>query len=283
MAILGKGGHLQIRDGATWFVTSALGEDKDNVLVRSTGVPTYFAADVAYHYNKFAERNFSKVINIWGADHHGHISRMKAALTAMDIEPERLTVITNQMITLKSGNQILRASKRTGDIITLMELLDEVGADACRYFFLARSPESHLEFDLDLAKKESSENPVYYIQYAHARISSILRHAEANDLNYLQGDVLLLTHPAELSLINKMTMFPDLIESMAINLEPHHLPHYAQDLASSFHTFYQQCRVVSTTPDDAPVTYARIKLVKACQVVLGRCLSMMGMVAPNHM
>lgn len=283
MAILRKGGHLQIRDGATWFVTSALGEDKDNVLVRSTGVPTYFAADVAYHYNKFANRNFSRVINIWGADHHGHISRMKAALTAMDIEPERLTVITNQMITLKSGNQILRASKRTGDIITLKELLDEVGADACRYFFLARSPESHLEFDLDLAKKESSENPVYYIQYAHARISSILRHAEANDMNYLQGDVLLLTHPAELALINRMTMFPDLIESMAVNLEPHHLPHYAQDLASLFHTFYQQCRVVSTISDDAHLTYARIKLVKACQVVLGRCLSMMGMAVPNHM
>ena len=158
---LRDGGYLVIRDGATWLSSTALGEDKDNVLIRGSGMPTYFAADIAYHYNKFLERKFSRLINIWGADHQGHISRRKTAIQALGVEPDRLTIITHQMIAVKSNGQSLRASKRTGDIITLEEILDEVGADACRYFFLARSPESQMEFDLNLAKKESSENPVY--------------------------------------------------------------------------------------------------------------------------
>ena len=283
MDALSSDNHLMQREGATWFVSTALGEDKDNVVVRSNGTPTYFASDIAYHYNKFLERGFSKVIDVWGADHQGHVSRIKAAIGALGIDPQRLTVLIGQMVTLKRGSQLLRASKRTGEFITLPELLEEVGPDPCRYFFLARSPESQMEFDLELAKKESAENPVYYVQYAHARISSILRLAEERQIDFGDGDVSLLTHPGELSLIRKLVMLPELVESMAVNLEPHHLPHYAQDLAAAFHWFYQQCRVVSSEPGDEAITKARLKLVKASAVVLGRCLRLMGMEAPEQM
>ena len=281
--LLREGDYLVVRDGATWLTSTALGEDKDNVLIRGSGMPTYFAADIAYHYNKFLERKFSRVINIWGADHQGHISRMKTAIQALGIEPDRLTIITHQMIAVKSNGQSLRASKRTGDIITLEEILDEVGADACRYFFLARSPESQMEFDLSLAKKESSENPVYYIQYAHARTASILQLAHDNNIDYMDGNVSLLTDPAEQSLINKMLTLPELIESMAKSLEPHHLPHFSQELATSFHWFYQQCRVISSDDDDLEITRARLKLVQASGNVLRKCLSLMGMTAPVSM
>ncbi len=283
MDALSSDNHLMQREGATWFVSTALGEDKDNVVVRSNGTPTYFASDIAYHYNKFLERGFSKVIDVWGADHQGHVSRIKAAIGALGIDPQRLTVLIGQMVTLKRGSQLLRASKRTGEFITLPELLEEVGPDPCRYFFLARSPESQMEFDLELAKKESAENPVYYVQYAHARISSILRLAEERQIDFDDGDVSLLTHPGELSLIRKLVMLPELVESMAVNLEPHHLPHYAQDLAAAFHWFYQQCRVVSSEPGDEAITKARLKLVKASAIVLGRCLGLMGMEAPEQM
>ena len=283
MDALNNDNHLMQREGATWFVSTALGEDKDNVVVRSNGTPTYFASDIAYHYNKFLERGFSKVIDVWGADHQGHVSRIKAAIGALGIDPQRLTVLIGQMVTLKRGSQLLRASKRTGEFITLPELLEEVGPDPCRYFFLARSPESQMEFDLELAKKESAENPVYYVQYAHARISSILRLAEERQIDFDNGDVSLLTHPGELSLIRKLVMLPELVESMAVNLEPHHLPHYAQELATAFHWFYQQCRVVSSEPGDEAITKARLKLVKASAVVLGRCLRLMGMEAPEQM
>ena len=280
---LAEGEHLMDREGATWFVSTALGEDKDNVIVRSNGTPTYFASDIAYHYNKFLERDFARVIDIWGADHQGHVSRIKASVGALGIDPQRLTVLISQMVTLKRGDQLLRASKRTGDLITLPELVDEVGPDPCRYFFLARSPESQMEFDLELAKRESAENPVYYIQYAHARISSILKLAEERGIDFTDGDVSLLTHPGEMALVRKLVMLPELVESMAANLEPHHLPHYAQDLAAAFHWFYQQCRVVSSDPEEEALTKARLKLVKASEVVLGRCLRLMGMEAPEQM
>ncbi|MDE2859934.1 MAG: arginine--tRNA ligase [Chloroflexota bacterium] len=283
MDALGSNNHLAKREGATWFVSTALGEDKDNVLVRGTGVPTYFAADVAYHYNKFVERGFSRVIDVWGADHQGHVSRMKAAIGALGIDPDRLTILINQMVTLKRGQQILRASKRAGEFITLQELLDEVGTDPCRYFFLARSPDSQMEFDLELAKKSSNENPVFYIQYAHARVASILKLAAENGIDHGDGDVSLLTDPAELALIRKILELPELIESMAVKLEPHHLPHYSQDLATAFHWFYQQCRVVSTAPGDEAITRARLKLVQASAIALGRALSLMGMEAPEKM
>jgi arginyl-tRNA synthetase len=280
MALLRQGGHIEEREGAQWFVSTALGEDKDNVLVRSNGVPTYFASDVAYHYNKFLERGFDRVVNIWGADHQGHVSRMKAVIGALGVGPERLGVIISQMVTLRRGENVLRVSKRTGELVTLRELVDEVGADACRFFFLSRSADSQMDFDLELAKRESADNPVYYVQYAHARIASIQRFAQETNIDCTHGDVALLTTDAELNLIRKMVLFPEVIELAARNLEPHHLPYFAQELATAFHSFYKQYRVVSA---DEKLTWARLKLVNATQIVLAKTLGLMGMNAPEHM
>ena len=276
-------GYLAEREGATWFTSTSLGEEKDNVLIRSTGEPTYFALDIAYHRNKFIERGFDRVINIWGADHQGHISRMKAAVSAIGIDPDRLTIIVSQLVTLKRGEETVRASKRSGELVTLRELLEEAGSDACRFFFLSRTPESQMDFDLELAKKESADNPVYYVQYAHARIAGIMALAQDRGLDYTSGDVSLLSHEAETALIKKMVVLPELVQHMAEALEPHHLPRYATELATAFHWFYQQCRVVSEAPEELPLTLARLKLVEACRIVFARCLSIMGMSAPEHM
>ncbi len=283
MDLLRLKGFITERDGAIWFTSTSLGEDKDNVLVRSTGVPTYFASDVAYHYNKFIERKFDRVINVWGADHQGHISRMKAVMTAIDRHPDKLTLTITQIVTFKRGDETVRISKRSGDIITLRELVSEVGPDACRFFFLSRSPESQMEFDMKLAKDQSSDNPVYYIQYAYARISSIMRLASERNIDYTEGDVNLLTHEAALSLITKMLELPEIIGMMARNLEPHHLTHYSTELATAFHWFYRECRVISSETDDEEITKARLKLVDAAKVVLGRCLQLMNMNAPDEM
>ena len=284
MELLRKSGYLSEREGALWFKSTALGEEKDEVvLIRKSGAPTYFASDAAYHYNKFIERGFQSVVNIWGADHQGHVPRMKAMVSALGVDPERLTILICQLVTLKRGEEVVRASKRTGEMVTLRELLDEVGPDACRYFFLSRSAESQMEFDLDLAVRQSSDNPVYYIQYAHARIASILRLAQEQGIDYGGGDVSLLVDPAELDLIRKMVQLPDVIETISVTLEPQHLPYFALELATAFHWFYQQCRVVSSAPGDAEITRARLKLVEASQTVLARCLSLMGMSAPEQM
>lgn len=279
-SLLRKEGYLTEREGATWFVSSALGEDKDNVVVRGDGSPTYFGADIAYHYNKFAERGFDKVINIWGADHQGHVSRMKAVVGALGIDPKRLEIIITQLVTLRRGDELVRISKRSGDIITLREVIDEVKADACRFFFLSRSADSQMDFNLELAKKESAENPVYYVQYAHARISSILRLAQQKGINYRDGDVSLLTTEPELALIRKMMLLPEMVETIVNTLQPHHLTYYAQDFATVFHVFYNQCRVIS---EDEALTRARLKLVAAAKVVLARTLHLMGMTAPEKM
>ncbi|HEU0020395.1 MAG TPA: arginine--tRNA ligase [Dehalococcoidia bacterium] len=275
--------YLSERENALWFNSSLLGNDKDNVVVRSTGEPTYFASDIAYHYNKFVERQFDHVIDIWGADHQGHVPRMKAAVEALGVNPDALTILVSQLVTLKRGAETVRASKRTGDFITLRELVEEVGVDACRYFFLARAPSSQMEFDLELAKKESSENPVYYIQYGHARIASILGLARERGLDWKTGDVSLLNDTNELNLIRTMIRLPELVEQMARNLEPHHLPHFALELATAFHWFYENCRVVSANPEDAEITLARLKLVESAQIVLRRALELMGMSAPERM
>jgi arginyl-tRNA synthetase len=280
MALLQDRGYIGDREGATWFFSTTLGEDKDNVLVRGDGSPTYFAADIAYHYNKFVERKFDRVINIWGADHQGHVSRMKAVISAFGIAPERLQVIISQMVTLRRGSELVRISKRSGDIITLREVVDEVGADACRFFFLSRSADSQMDFDLELAKKQSADNPVYYVQYAHARIASILRLAQEKGIDFSAGDVSLLTTEPELTLIRKMLLLPEIIELAATTLEPHHLSYYAQDLATVFHGFYTQCRVVS---DDEALSKARLKLVAAARLVLAKTLTLMGMAAPDKM
>ena len=283
MAALRAGGHLTERSGALWFNSMALGDERDNVVVRSSGEPTYFASDIAYHYNKFAERGFERVIDIWGADHQGHVPRMKAAVAALGIEPDNLTVLISQMVTLKRGRETVRASKRTGDFVTLRELVDEVGVDACRYFFLARAPSTQMEFDLELATRESSENPVYYVQYAHARNASILNLAAERGIDYADGDVHLLDSPYELNLIRTMLRLPELIVQVAEALEPHHLPHYAMELATAFHHFYENCRVVSANPEDNAVTLARLKLVSAAQIAFRRTLTLMGMSAPERM
>ena len=274
---------LSERENAVWFNSTQLGDDKDNVVIRSSGEPTYFASDIAYHYNKFVVREFQSVVDIWGADHQGHVPRMKSAVAALGIEPERLTVLISQMVTLKRGDEVVRASKRTGDFVTLRELTDEVGADACRYFFLARTPSTQMEFDLELAKQESSENPVYYVQYGHARIASILNSAREQNIDWSAGDVSMLTHPSELSLIRTMLRLPELVEQMARALEPHQLPHYTMELATAFHWFYENCRVISSHEEDAQMNLARLKLVESAQIVFRRSLELMGMSAPERM
>jgi arginyl-tRNA synthetase len=280
MELLQSGGYMAKKENATWFESSALGEDKDNVLVRSDGSPTYFASDIAYHYNKFLEREFDRVIDIWGADHQGHVPRMKAVLKALGQDPERLKVIICQLVTLRRGQEIVRISKRSGDIITLKEVVDEVGSDACRFIFLSRSADSQMDFDIELAKQQSADNPVYYVQYAHARIASILDFARQRQIDCGQGDVSLLTTEPELTLIRRLILLPEIVEQVAVTLEPHHLPYYALDLATVFHSFYKQCRVVS---EDEALTKARLKLVKATQIVLAKVLHLMGMTAPEKM
>ena len=280
---LKKAGYIVNREGATWFESTKLGEERDNVLIRSTGEPTYFALDIAYHRNKFLAREFDRVINIWGADHQGHVSRLKAAVSAIGVDPERLHIIISQLVALKHGDEVVRASKRTGEMITMRDLVDEVGADACRFFFLSRTPESQMEFDMELAKKESADNPVYYVQYAHARIAGIMNLANENSMDYTSGDVALLTHSAEIALIKKMLALPELIDHIGESMEAHLLPKYATELAAAFHLFYQQCRVVSEAPDDFDLTMARLKLVECCRIVFARCLSLMGMSAPEKM
>jgi len=281
MTLLREGGYLDLHDGAVWFKATALGGAKDEVIIRSDGTPGYFASDIAYHYNKFVQRGFDKVIDVWGADHQGHVPRMKAMMRALDLDPERLTLILYQLVTLKRGGEIVRLSKRTGDIITLREVLEEVGSDAMRFFLLSRSADSQMEFDLDLAKEQSDENPVYYIQYAHARICSILR--RAGELDHSDGDVSLLTTEPETTLIRRMLRFPEVVHVAATQLAPHHLTYYAYELAAAFHGFYRDCRVVSSEPGDEAVTKARLKLVSACKIMLARTLGLMGMNAPESM
>jgi arginyl-tRNA synthetase len=281
MEILRDRGYVAEREGAIWFTSSELGEDKDNVLVRSGGAPTYFASDIAYHRDKFITRRFDKVIDIWGADHQGHVSRLKAAVDAIGAEPDNLRIILYQLVTLKRGGELVRLSKRAGDIITLREVVEEVGPDACRYFFLLRSADSQMDFDIELAKRQSNENPVYYVQYAHARTAAIFAQAaERGITGYEDGDMALLVQPSELALIRKMLQLPEMVDLIAATYEPHHLPHYAYDLARAFTAFYEECKVLS---EDVPLTRARLKLVAAAQVALARVLTLMGMSAPERM
>ena len=283
MALLRDNDYVTEHEDAVWFASTRLGDDKDKVLVRGNGIPTYFASDVAYHYNKFFERDFERVINIWGADHQGHALFMKALVAALGMPADRLTLIINQLVSLKRGGETVRMSKRSGDIITLREVIDEVGADACRYFFLSRAADSQMEFDLELAKQQSQENPVYYIQYAHARIAGILRLAQERGIDYADGDVSLLTHEAELALIRKMLELPELIGMMARSLEAHHLTYYTYELAAAFTWFYEKCRVVSGVDGEEAISKARLKLVDATRTALARCLSLMVMDAPEKM
>jgi arginyl-tRNA synthetase len=280
LTLLRDGGYVVERDGAVWFESSVLGEDKDNVLVRGDGSSTYFASDVAYHYDKFIRREFDRVIDIWGADHQGHIPRMKAVVKTFGVDPDRLTVLTCQLVTLRRGQEIVRASKRSGDVVSLQELVEEVGSDACRYTFLSRSADSQMDFDIELAKAQSAENPVYYVQYAHARIASILKTAAERGIDDQPFDTAALKDEAEFSLLRVLARLPEVVEEVVRTLEPHHLPYYAQELATAFHVFYKQCRVLS---DDPALTQARLALAKATKAALARTLGLMGVSAPDQM
>jgi arginyl-tRNA synthetase len=288
MGLLRERGRVVQREGAVWFAAPGLGDDdpqatatqRDNVIVRSTSQPTYFASDIAYHYEKFLVRGFDRVVDVWGADHQGHVPRMKAAVAALGVDPDRLTIIIYQLVALRRGAEVVKLSKRAGEIITLREVVEEVGADAARFNFVSRAADSHMDFDIELAKRQSSENPVYYVHYAHARIAGILAQASDRIEDWSAGDVSLLTHESELALIRKMLRLPELVEAIAVSLEPHQLPYYAVDLATAFHDFYEKCRVLS---EDDALSMARLKLVSAAKIVLARALSLMGMSAPERM
>jgi len=280
---------LSEKDGAIWFAAQEFGEDKDAVIIRSPSViaepaerPTYFASDIAYMWSKFVTRRFDKVVYVWGSDHHGDVARVKAAKKAIDI-PGEIDIIIYQFVNImKSGEQV-RMSKRKGDFVSLADVLRDVGKDAMRFMLLTRSADNVIEFDLALAVEQSDQNPVYYVQYAHARISSIVRTAGERGQLFADGNTALLTHPAEQALIRKMLELPEQIELAARNLAPHLLTHYALDLASTFHSFYKQCRVLPGESVDEELSKARMKLVKAAKQALARTLHLLGMDAPEQM
>ena len=253
-------GFIYSDGDALWFRTTAFGDDKDRVVVRQNGDPTYFAADIAYHLNKF-QRGFETVIDIWGADHHGYIPRMSAAVQALGYGKDALKVILVQLVNLLRGGKPVAMSTRSGEFVTLREVVDEVGKDAARYNFLMRRSDSHLDFDLEVAKRQSNENPVYYVQYAHARICSIIRMAAERGClapAYGQAELGLLTLPEEIDLIKAITRFPEVVEGAALTLEPHRLTFYLNDLAGLFHSYYNKNKVIS---DDGALTGARLFLV----------------------
>ncbi len=270
-------------EGALWMATTRFGDDKDRVLVRSNGETTYYAADIAYHRDK-ALRGFDRIIDIWGADHHGYIKRMEAALESLGY-PDRLEIIIGQLVNLKRGGQPVRMSKRTGEMVTFEELLSEVGTDAARFFFLARGHDSALDFDIDLAVEQSQNNPVYYVQYAHARISSILRYAVEQGIPVATTpptaeELGLLRSEEELELARKLFEFEELTRDAAVDCAPHRLTRYAQEMAATFHFFYTKHRVIS---DDAALTRARVFLCLCSRQVLRNCLGLLGITAPESM
>jgi arginyl-tRNA synthetase len=276
-------GYAYEKAGALWLKSTAFGDDKDRALVRSNGQPTYIAADAAYHLDKF-RRGFERVIDCWGPDHHGYIARTKAAIAALGCNPDDLEVVIYQAVRLLSDGEIVMMSKRAGDVVLLSELIDEVGKDAARFFFLMRSADSNLDFDLQLAKSQSNENPVYYVQYAHARICSILRLAAETGIVApapADADLTLLVHESEIDLIRKLAEYPDAVAEAGTLREPHRLTRYAQDLASLFHGFYTECRVVNES--NRELTAARLALVVSTRVVLVNVLSILGISAPEKM
>jgi arginyl-tRNA synthetase len=279
---LNEKGYLYEQEGAFWFKAREFGIEKDDVVIRSNGVPTYFAADVAYHLNKL-QRGFDWMIDIWGADHHGHVARMKSAITALGYNPDVLQVIIMQLVRLYRGGEVVRMSKRSGQFVTLEELVDEVGRDAARYFFVMRSADSHLDFDLDLARAQSNENPVYYIQYAHARICSIFRQLSemGRDLSsFVPADLFLLKEEAELILTRRLADFPEEVAMAAKDMAPHRLARYLHEVAGLLHSFYNGHRVIGS---DERLSSARLMLVNSTRIVLRNGMRLLGVSAPERM
>ncbi len=270
------------KDGALWFRTTDYGDDKDRVLTKSGGTPTYFASDVAYHMEKF-ERGFNTVVDVWGADHHGYVPRMKAVLAGLGHPPEDLQVLMIQMVNLLRDGQPVTMGKRSGEFVTLREVVDEVGKDACRFFFLMRRSDSQLDFDLELAKRQSTENPVYYVQYAHARVCSINRNATEQGvatpgLGGVDFDRLVLEE--ELALAKLLSRFPETVEGAAAQFEPHRLVYYLQELAALFHSYYNRQRVLT---EDVETSRSRLYLVNCVRTVIANALGLLGVSAPEQM
>ncbi|NLV22645.1 MAG: arginine--tRNA ligase [Syntrophomonadaceae bacterium] len=273
--------YVYEQEGALWFRTTMFGDEKDEVLLRANGLPTYFAADIAYHKDKF-DRGFDWVINVWGADHHGHVARMKGAMQAIGYDPDRLDIMLMQLVRLYRGGQIVRMSKRTGTTVSLDELIEEVGKDAARFFFVMRSPDSHLDFDMELAKQQSQENPVYYVQYAHARIRSIFRQAQAAGaaMPDLQKIDYSCWGAEELQIIRKIADFPEEIAIAARTMAPHRMARYVLDLAGMFHSFYNHQRVLN---EDKALQDARLVLMECTRITLKNALDILGVSAPEQM
>ena len=277
-------GYTYEQDGALWFKAEALGADKDFVIVRSNGIPTYVVPDIAYHYNKLVTRKFDRAIDILGADHHGYVPRLKAALTALGVDASRLTVVLMQMVAVMRDGKPVKQSKRSGKALTLVTLLEDIPADAARFFFNLREANSHFEFDLDLAVEKSSSNPVYYVQYAHARICSLIRNLEEAGVPMPQGgaaDLDLLQTPAERELIRQLALMPAEIETAARLLDPSRLTKYTVDLAAQFHKFYDSCKVRDA--ETPALRDARLLLCNAVRIVLGNTLGLLKVTAPERM
>ncbi|MCX7845127.1 MAG: arginine--tRNA ligase [Dictyoglomaceae bacterium] len=282
LEILDKNGYIYTKDSALWFSSTKFGDENDRVLVKRDGSPTYFLADIAYHLNKI-KRGFDWIIDVWGADHHAHVQRMKASLQALGYSPKILDIILVQMVRLLRGKEEVRISKRTGDFITLEEVQEEVGRDPIRFFFLLRSADSQLDFDIELAKKQANDNPVYYVQYAHARSCSILRQAEERGINLKDldlADLTLLKDKKEKELLTILMRYPDKLSDITRNLEIHLLPHYLLDLATAFHTFYDSCRVLSQNKE---LTLARLSLVDCVRIIINDGLKILGISSPEKM
>ena len=278
---LKKSGITYEKDGALWIKTTDFGCEKDEDLIRNNGIPTYFAVDIAYHRNKFAVRNFDKVINVWGADHHGHVARMKGAMDAIGVDSSKLEVVIMQLVRLLKNGEVARMSKRTGKMITLTDLIDETGVDAARFFFNMRQCESHLDFDLDLAIAQNNENPVFYVQYAHARICSIINSLKEENITLnTDANLTLLTSEEEKALALKIISLPQEIETAANTMEPSRLTRYVLDLAALFHSFYNSCRVKG---DDEALMQARLYLITAAKTVIENVLKLLAITAPEKM
>jgi len=281
LATLREKGHIYEQDGATWFRSTTFGDDKDRVLIKQDGSYTYLTPDIAYHQDKL-KRGFEKIINIWGADHHGYIPRMKAAIQALGYNAESLEVEIIQLVSLYQNGEKVKMSKRTGKAVTMRDLMEEVGLDATRYFFAMRSSDTHLDFDMDLAVSKSNENPVYYAQYAHARVCSILRQGEEQNLSY-EGELQLsyIQSEKEIELLKKLGEFPAAVSEAALKRMPHRITNYIFDLASALHSFYNAEKVLDSENEEK--SRARLALMKAVQITLQNALSLVGVSAPEKM